>query len=198
MIFFPVFHFRGMIHPYENPSLFVNGFCYLFIINTIVGMISYQPLLYMICWGIILFYEIFILVSYTFKLRSPVLLILLALFVAAIIAVGIHRSFSVHNYNPLIKLDLYGLILAGGLSTYIAIRVVIKNLLIEAMEELFIFFGFSLYCILQVLTSIVIMLDIFEHFDYSIYSIYLLILFWMISLICIHFLKSKYLLKSYI
>ena len=183
-------------YPVQNPSYIPINLSVLLIITGILIFINgANPLNYLVNWGVVLFYETYAIIGYSFRILNKIVLIFLAILSAATISSTIWKCNSTYSYNPMITLDFFIMVLLTFVSLVPVIRICLADRLLEEAEGFFIMTGFSLYCALQVLSGIVVYLDIFENFAYASTSIKVLMIYWIISVPWIHYLKSNYSLK---
>ena len=193
IIFYPFFHFRDALFLYSRADAFVLMFSYLMLLTSIERFVfPNNPAMYLISWSLPLLFGFYGVTVYTFRVKRWKYAIIILIVIAIFYSIGIYLSIEKESYNPMIVFDFIGQILQFLGTVYIIGRLILNYRFFEEMEAFFIFFPFCIYSVLQVISTIVVYLNIFQFFDYSANALRFLFLFWIVSIPCLRRLKSKY------
>jgi|GEM_PF-1558763 len=194
---YPLFYFRDISFNHPQPGVYAAAVSYTFVINGLICIIFRDsPIVYLIAWGLVLLIETYGAISFLFHKPNWIRQIILFIIVTAYLTTGILISISNWRYDDMNIFDLYCQIVIFSVSLIVIINIALKGTFFQNMEKFFVFFVLCLHSVLQVLLTIPTYIDIFTNFEITLYSLRLFFLLWIISIPCIHYLKSRLLSRS--
>ncbi|TKJ38546.1 hypothetical protein CEE37_12330 [candidate division LCP-89 bacterium B3_LCP] len=192
LLIFPFAHFSQAFYTYNNPEVFPIMLGYVtFSCSLIQLFFPSSQLIYLFVWGTILAYEIFGVTTYVIRVSKIQFLIICIALTTILIGYGIIRTMQIENYQLMTRFDFIISIYLFIASVYILTRIIIKDSFTEDIEAFFVFFGLIIYSFLHLLAASILALGIVENFDYAFYATLITMLFWILVIPWIRYLKSK-------
>ena len=176
----------------EAVKYFVN-FLALFTVWNILMIVSENSgRVYLFFWAITSIYQFYFILTILFKLAGwnyvwiEILIPALPTTLAAIL------SFKYSNYQPVNIVDFFNLLILMTSSVLILRYILLKKSFVENIETIFIFSGFILYFILQILASNILAFDFLKYWSFGKNATLIGFIYWIGSIVCIRKIRYRY------
>ena len=188
----PFSHYRDLLNLRENPALVPLLFFYPLVMSRIPGLIvPLTPICYLIYTAIIHTFELLLPTAYVLKLktsRSLLACLGISMFIAGLFG---FLTFHYKNYQILNNFDFAVCICIFILSSIVIINIIVKERFSQDLDAFFAFFGFIIFCFLNILATIMLALDFMENVDFAFHASLIAQIFWLVSVPWIRRLRAK-------
>ena len=168
LLLFPVSHAHQVWDMRKYPSAFPIGLAYIYIITFIISILYYEDrYVYTFCWGLILIYELFGLVSYIFGSEKQLFKIITLILIVFFVSYGMLSCLILRNYDYMTNIDFIESILLFACSLFVVIWIIVKDLFAKNIDAFFVFFGLVIYSFLHILSNVPAVIDFMKLYYFA-------------------------------
>ncbi len=171
---------------------FVNYLALFTVWNILMIVTENSGRVYLFFWTIISIYQLYFVLTILFKLAGWNYVWLEIIIPALPTTLAAILSFKYSNYQPVNIVDFFNSLILLTSSVLILRYILLKKSFVENIETIFIFSGFVLYFILQILASNIMTFDFLKYWSFCKNATLIGFIYWIGSIVCIRKIRYRY------